>query len=64
MKNALLLAGGVTSRVEVKNREGDRPDDVAALTSSIKATLAAINRANETINEEPSEEGTGETVSD
>jgi len=64
MKNALLLAGGVTSRVEVKNREGDRPDDVAALTSSIKATLAAISRANEAINEEPSEEGTCETVSD
>jgi len=46
-----LLAGGVTSRVEVKNREGDRPDDIAALTSSIKATLEAINRANETLKE-------------
>lgn len=57
MKNGLLLMGGVTSRAEVNvnDTSPNRPKDVKALTASIQATLEAINRANEAIEE--NEEG-------
>jgi hypothetical protein len=60
MKNAMLLGGNATQRVEVKTTDGDpRGQGITPLTSSVQATIEAINRANETLPGGSSERGEG-----
>ena len=63
VKNALLIGGAPTARVEV-NQRSEPKEDTASLTASIRASLEAIDRANKAILVNPDEGGEDETSPD